>query len=139
MNVVTIGSVESFFSVVFFKELSSNQVSLISCVISNCDQRHLDGILNDFRIDFNPRIAVTVDMIATGTDVKPLEILLFMRDVRSKGYYEQMKGRGVRSLSYEDLHNVSKSATRHWAYWQPVEACYSGGSPTPSPFPKSQD
>ncbi|MBF4248567.1 restriction endonuclease subunit R, partial [Vibrio anguillarum] len=70
-----------------------------------------DGILNDFRNDFNPRIAVTVDMIATGTDVKPLEILLFMRDVRSKGYYEQMKGRGVRSLSYEDLHNVSKSAT----------------------------
>ncbi|MBF4386266.1 hypothetical protein, partial [Vibrio anguillarum] len=72
-----------------------------------------DGILNDFRNDFNPRIAVTVDMIATGTDVKPLEILLFMRDVRSKGYYEQMKGRGVRSLSYEDLHNVSKSATSY--------------------------
>lgn len=70
-----------------------------------------DEILNDFRLDFNPRITVTVDMIATGTDVKPLEILLFMRDVRSKGYYEQMKGRGVRSLSYEDLHNVSKSAT----------------------------
>jgi type I restriction enzyme R subunit len=70
-----------------------------------------DGTLNDFRNDFNPRITVTVDMIATGTDVKPLEILLFMRDVRSKGYYEQMKGRGVRSLSYEDLHNVSKSAT----------------------------
>ncbi|EJA7360665.1 DEAD/DEAH box helicase family protein [Vibrio alginolyticus] len=70
-----------------------------------------DGILNDFRNDFNPRVTVTVDMIATGTDVKPLEILLFMRDVRSKGYYEQMKGRGVRSLSYEDLHNVSKSAT----------------------------
>ena len=70
-----------------------------------------DAILNDFRNDFNPRITVTVDMIATGTDVKPLEILLFMRDVRSKGYYEQMKGRGVRSLSYEDLHNVSKSAT----------------------------
>ncbi|TEW52650.1 type I restriction endonuclease subunit R [Psychromonas algicola] len=70
-----------------------------------------DGILNDFRNDFNPRITVTVDMIATGTDVKPLEVLLFMRDVRSKGYYEQMKGRGVRSLGFEDLHNVSKSAT----------------------------
>ena len=70
-----------------------------------------DGILNDFRNDFNPRITVTVDMIATGTDVKPLEVLLFMRDVRSKGYYEQMKGRGVRSLGFEDLRNVSKSAT----------------------------
>ena len=70
-----------------------------------------DGILNDFRLDFNPRITVTVDMIATGTDVKPLEVLLFMRDVRSKGYYEQMKGRGVRTLGFEDLRNVSKSAT----------------------------
>lgn len=69
-----------------------------------------DGILSDFRNDYNPRIAVTVDMIATGTDVKPLEVLLFMRDVRSKGYYEQMKGRGVRSLNKEGLQNVSKSA-----------------------------
>ncbi|WP_102797665.1 type I restriction-modification enzyme R subunit C-terminal domain-containing protein [Bowmanella denitrificans] len=70
-----------------------------------------DAVLSDFRNEFNPRIAVTVDMIATGTDVKPLEVLLFMRDVRSKGYYEQMKGRGVRSLSFEELHRISKSAT----------------------------
>jgi type I restriction enzyme R subunit len=69
-----------------------------------------DSILSSFRNDYNPRIAVTVDMIATGTDVKPLEILLFMRDVRSKGYYEQMKGRGVRSLGYDDLKRVSNSA-----------------------------
>jgi type I restriction enzyme R subunit len=70
-----------------------------------------DQVLSDFRNEFNPRIAVTVDMIATGTDVKPLEILLFMRDVRSKGYYEQMKGRGVRSLSFTELHRISQSAT----------------------------
>ncbi|WP_239649756.1 DEAD/DEAH box helicase family protein [Methylocucumis oryzae] len=69
-----------------------------------------DSILSSFRNDYNPRIAVTVDMIATGTDVKPLEILLFMRDVRSKGYYEQMKGRGVRSLGFDDLKRVSTSA-----------------------------
>ena len=69
-----------------------------------------DTILSNFRNDYSPRIAVTVDMIATGTDVKPLEVLLFMRDVRSKGYYEQMKGRGVRSLSKDGLKNVSKSA-----------------------------
>jgi len=69
-----------------------------------------DSILSSFRNDYNPRIAVTVDMIATGTDVKPLEILLFMRDVRSKGYYEQMKGRGVRSLGFDDLKRVSNSA-----------------------------
>jgi len=70
-----------------------------------------DAVLSDFRNEFNPRMAVTVDMIATGTDVKPLEVLLFMRDVRSKGYYEQMKGRGVRSLSFDELHRISQSAT----------------------------
>ena len=69
-----------------------------------------DSILASFRNDYHPRIAVTVDMIATGTDVKPLEVLLFMRDVRSKGYYEQMKGRGVRSLDGEKLKSVSNSA-----------------------------
>jgi type I restriction enzyme R subunit len=69
-----------------------------------------DSILSSFRNDYNPRIAVTVDMIATGTDVKPLEVLLFMRDVRSGGYYEQMKGRGVRSLDGDSLKRVSNSA-----------------------------
>jgi type I restriction enzyme R subunit len=69
-----------------------------------------DSVLASFRNDFHPRIAVTVDMIATGTDVKPLEVLLFMRDVRSKGYYEQMKGRGVRSLDADSLKRVSGSA-----------------------------
>ena len=73
-------------------------------------EKDADGVLASFRNDFHPRIAVTVDMIATGTDVKPLEVLLFMRDVRSKGYYEQMKGRGVRSLDADSLKRVSNSA-----------------------------
>jgi len=73
-------------------------------------EKDAEGVLSSFRIDYNPRIAVTVDMIATGTDVKPLEVLLFMRDVRSKGYYEQMKGRGVRSLDGGRLKAVSNSA-----------------------------
>ena len=53
------------------------------------------SVLAQFRNEYHPRIAVTVDMIATGTDVKPLECLLFLRDVKSKGYFEQMKGRGT--------------------------------------------
>ena len=61
------------------------------------------SILNSFRNDYYPRIAVTVDMIATGTDVRPLEVLLFMRDVKSRSYYEQMKGRGTRTCSLEEL------------------------------------
>ena len=73
-------------------------------------EKDADSVLSSFRNDHHPRIAVTVDMIATGTDVKPLEVLLFMRDVRSKGYYEQMKGRGVRSLDADGLKRVSNSA-----------------------------
>jgi len=68
------------------------------------------SVLSSFRNDYNPRIAVTVDMIATGTDVKPLECLLFMRDVKSKGYFEQMKGRGTRTIKLEDLKKVTPSA-----------------------------
>lgn len=67
------------------------------------------SVLNAFRNDYHPRIAVTVDMIATGTDVKPLECLLFMRDVRSMNYFEQMKGRGTRTLGYDDLKKVTPS------------------------------
>jgi type I restriction enzyme R subunit len=60
-------------------------------------------VLTQFRNDYFPRVAVTVDMIATGTDIRPLEVLLFMRDVKSKSYYEQMKGRGTRLC---DLHEL---------------------------------
>ncbi len=58
-------------------------------------EENADSILASFRNDCHPRIAITVDMIATGTDVKPLEVLLFMRDVRSRDYYEQMKDHGI--------------------------------------------
>jgi type I restriction enzyme, R subunit len=66
--------------------------------------------LANFRNDYYPRIAVTVDMIATGTDVKPLECLLFMRDVKSRNYFEQMKGRGTRTITLDALQKVSKTA-----------------------------
>lgn len=66
-------------------------------------------LLGDFRNSYYPRIAVTVDMIATGTDVKPLECLLFMRDVKSKNYFEQMKGRGTRTCNSEDMQKVNKT------------------------------
>lgn len=63
-----------------------------------------------FRVDPFPRVAVTVDMIATGTDIKPVECLIFMRDVKSESYYEQMKGRGVRTLKDADLRQVTPDA-----------------------------
>ena len=76
------------------------------------------AVLSQFRNDYYPRIAVTVDMIATGTDIRPLEILMFMRDVKSRSYYEQMKGRGTRTCSLEQLRSTgtptAKSTKDHF-------------------------
>lgn len=69
-----------------------------------------DDLINAFRNSYFPRIAVTVDMIATGTDVKPIEVLLFMRLVKSAGLYEQMQGRGVRVILPSDLQSVTPDA-----------------------------
>ena len=79
-------------------------------------------ILNELRNDYYPRIAVTVDMIATGTDVKALECLLFMRDVKSRNYFEQMKGRGTRTLDKDSLKKVSPSATSAKTHYVIVDA-----------------
>jgi type I restriction enzyme R subunit len=80
------------------------------------------SVLQAFRTAYYPRIAVTVDMIATGTDVKPLEVLLFMRDVKSRNYFEQMKGRGTRTLSADDLRKVTQSASGSKTHFVIVDA-----------------
>ena len=67
-------------------------------------------LIQKFRNSHDPRIAVTVDMIATGTDVKPLEIVFFMRSVKSQSFFEQMKGRGVRVISDTDFQSVTPDA-----------------------------
>ena len=69
-----------------------------------------DEILGNFRNSYYPRIAVTVDMISTGTDVKPIECVFFLRNVKSAGFFEQMKGRGVRVISPDKLRVVTPSA-----------------------------
>ena len=69
-----------------------------------------EGQLQAFRTSPVLRIAVTVDMIATGTDVKPLECVFFMRDVRSAQYFEQMKGRGARTIPSADFRAVTPDA-----------------------------
>jgi type I restriction enzyme R subunit len=68
------------------------------------------GHLQAFRTSASLRVAVTVDMIATGTDVKPLECVFFMRDVRSASYFEQMKGRGARTIPDADFQAVTPDA-----------------------------
>ncbi|MDP9457483.1 MAG: DEAD/DEAH box helicase family protein, partial [Actinomycetota bacterium] len=73
-------------------------------------QEKPDALISEFRTSPVLRVAVTVDMISTGTDVKPLEALIFMRDVKSRTYYTQMVGRGTRTISETDLRAVTGDA-----------------------------
>ena len=68
------------------------------------------GLIRALRIDKNFRIAVTVTLVATGTDVKPLEVVLFMKDVKSDVLYTQMKGRGCRTISADILKEITPNA-----------------------------
>lgn len=67
-------------------------------------------LIRQFRNDKEFRIAVTCTLVATGTDVQPLEVLIFMRDVASEPLYIQMKGRGVRVIGDDQLRNVTPNA-----------------------------
>jgi type I restriction enzyme R subunit len=87
-----------------------------------------ETLIQEFRTSPQLRIAVTVDMIATGTDIKPLECLLFLRDTRSRTYFEQMKGRGTRVLTPTDLQAVSGAdalAKTHFVIVDAVGVCES--------------
>ena len=79
-------------------------------------------LIKEFCLSPSLRIAVTVDMIATGTDIKPLEVLIFLRDVRSRVYFEQMKGRGTRVLTPTDLQSVSGEDARAKTHFVLVDA-----------------
>lgn len=86
-------------------ELPKEFVQKITCKAGNSNQ-----LIQDFRNEKKFRIAVTVTLVATGTDVKPLEVLVFMRDINSSVLYEQMKGRGCRTLDDEKLRLVTPNA-----------------------------
>lgn len=90
-------------------------------ITSKSTGRKPDDLLSDFRNLYFPRIAVTVDMIATGTDVKPLECLVFMRNIRSLSYFEQMKGRGCRVVDPNVLQSVTPDA-KHKTHFVIVDA-----------------
>ncbi len=69
-----------------------------------------NGLIRDLRTEKDFRIAVTVTLVATGTDVKPLEVVLFMKDVFSDVLYTQMKGRGCRVIDEDKLREVTPNA-----------------------------
>ena len=70
-----------------------------------------NALIRDLRNEKDFRIAVTVTLVATGTDVKPLEVVLFMNDVKSEVLYTQMKGRGCRVISEDKLKEITPNAT----------------------------
>lgn len=69
-----------------------------------------EDLIASFRNSYNPRVAVTVDMISTGTDIRPLECLVFLRDTKSSLYFDQMKGRGMRVIDPNELQAVTPDA-----------------------------
>ena len=76
-----------------------------------------NGLIRDLRTEKDFRIAVTVTLVATGTDVKPLEVVLFMKDVHSDVLYTQMKGRGCRVIDDDRLREVTPNAnTKECSY-----------------------
>lgn len=76
-----------------------------------------DALITDLRTTKDFRIAVTVTLVATGTDVKPLEVVLFMKDVHSDVLYTQMKGRGCRIISDDKLKEVTPNADTKECYY----------------------
>ena len=102
-----------------------------------------EELIAQFRNDPIFRIAVSVDMISTGTDIKPLECLIFIRAVRSSGYFEQMKGRGVRTINTDDLRAVTGDATAktHFIIVDAVGVCDSvktDSQPIPGDLPSGE-
>lgn len=76
-----------------------------------------NGLIRDLRTEKDFRIAVTVTLVATGTDVRPLEVVLFMKDVYSDVLYTQMKGRGCRIIDEEKLREVTPNANSKECYY----------------------
>lgn len=91
-----------------------------------------EQLISDFRNFYFPRIAATVDMISTGTDIRPLECIIFMRDVKSRVYFDQMKGRGTRTISPTDLNAVTPDATHktHFVIVDAIGVCESDKTET---------
>jgi type I restriction enzyme R subunit len=92
------------------EELGRGNDVIAKITYKSSDGNKPEDLIRGFRTAYFPRIAVTVDMIATGTDVKPIEMVVFMRMVGSRNFFEQMKGRGVRTVADSDLKVVTPDA-----------------------------
>lgn len=130
---------------------ANNIVQIAKEVFARSDNRFVQKItyssgdsnelIRQFRNDKDFRIAVTCTLVATGTDIKPLEVVMFMRDVTSEPLYIQMKGRGVRTIGDEQLRNVTPNAHSKDCFFL-VDAVgvteHAKGIPAPSGRPTSE-
>jgi type I restriction enzyme, R subunit len=89
------------------REVFSEDNNFCKKITYKIGKKTAEDTIAEFRTSPRLRIAVTVDMVATGTDIKPLECIIFMRDVKSQAYYEQMKGRGTRVIDYDEFSKVT--------------------------------
>lgn len=90
-------------------ERKADDDKFVQRITYSCDDTK--KLIHQFRYDVDFRIAVTVTLVATGTDVRPLEVLLFLNDIRSETLYAQMKGRGCRTITPSQLQSVTPNAT----------------------------
>ena len=93
-----------------------------------------DALIREMRTEKEFRIAVTVTLVATGTDIRPLEVVFFMKDVHSDVLYTQMKGRACRIIGDEALLEVTPNAVTKDCYYI-VDAVGVTESPKPMPQP----
>ncbi|OEF06030.1 type I restriction-modification system endonuclease [Vibrio genomosp. F10] len=61
------------------------------------DSKQIESLITRYRKERLPNIVVTVDLLTTGIDVRPISNLVFLRQVKSRILYEQMKGRATRT------------------------------------------
>lgn len=92
---------------VFNRKVDDNK--FVQRITYSCDDTN--KLIQQFRYNVDFRIAVTVTLVATGTDVRPLEVLIFLNDIRSETLYAQMKGRGCRTITTSKLQSVTPNAT----------------------------
>jgi len=108
----------------------------ITCYSNNGNPR---PIIDQFKFDPLPIVAVSVDMLDTGYDHKEVENLVMLRPTNSAIKYAQMRGRGSRLcprigktefIIYDFVGNTDKFNDSAFPYHKPKVV-----GPGPGPFP----
>lgn len=109
-----------------FEEMYPQHVGVAQVITSTTervrDGSYGDGLINKFKKNNLPRIAISVDMLDTGIDVPEVVNLVFMKPVQSRIKFWQMIGRGTRNqqaCKYLDrLPDGKKTEFKIIDFWQ---------------------